>query len=70
MEERGRRDEIVLATKFTGMQITEREKEGGQAIKSNFAGNSAKNIRSSIERSLRTLKTSFVDIVSPSLRLS
>jgi aryl-alcohol dehydrogenase-like predicted oxidoreductase len=64
MEERGVRDEIVLATKFTGMQITEKEKEGGTAIKSNYYGNSAKNIHTSIERSLKQLKTSYIDIVS------
>jgi aryl-alcohol dehydrogenase-like predicted oxidoreductase len=64
MEVRGVRDEIVLATKFTGMQITEKEKEGGAAIKSNYAGNSAKNIHISVERSLRQLRTSYIDIVS------
>ncbi|KAF1842930.1 Aldo/keto reductase [Cucurbitaria berberidis CBS 394.84] len=62
MEERGRRDEMVLATKFTGMQITERERDGGKAVKSNFGGNSAKNIYTSIERSLKSLRTSYVDI--------
>ncbi|KAF2030621.1 norsolorinic acid reductase [Setomelanomma holmii] len=62
MESRGLRDEIVLATKFTGMQITEKEKEGGTAIKSNYAGNSAKNIHVSVERSLKQLRTSYIDI--------
>jgi aryl-alcohol dehydrogenase-like predicted oxidoreductase len=69
MEDRGVRDEIVLATKFTGMQITEKEKEGGTAIKSNFGGNSAKNIHISVERSLRQLRTSYIDIVSISQSL-
>jgi len=64
MEERGVRDEMVLATKFTGMQITEREKEGGARCKSNYGGNSAKNMHTSIERSLKALRTSYVDIVS------
>jgi hypothetical protein len=64
MEARGVRDEMVVATKFTGMQITEREKQGSSAIKSNFAGNSAKNIHTSLDRSLKHLKTSYVDIVS------
>jgi aryl-alcohol dehydrogenase-like predicted oxidoreductase len=64
MEERGVRDEIVLATKFTGMQTTDRVREGGTAIKSNYTGNSAKNIHTSIERSLKQLRTSYVDIVS------
>ncbi|KAF1938558.1 norsolorinic acid reductase [Clathrospora elynae] len=62
MAERGVRDEMVLATKFTGMQITEREKEGGERCKSNYGGNGAKNMFTSIERSLKTLKTSYVDI--------
>ncbi|KAH7402267.1 NADP-dependent oxidoreductase domain-containing protein [Phaeosphaeria sp. MPI-PUGE-AT-0046c] len=62
MEARGVRDEIVLATKFTGMQITEKEKAGGKAIKSNYYGNSAKNIHISLERSLKQLNTSYIDI--------
>jgi aryl-alcohol dehydrogenase-like predicted oxidoreductase len=64
MEERAVRDEIVLATKFTGMQMTDRVREGGTAIKSNYTGNSAKNIHTSIERSLKQLRTSYIDIVS------
>ena len=35
MEKRYVRDEMVLATKFTGMQITEKEKEGSARCKSN-----------------------------------
>ncbi|KAH8708523.1 norsolorinic acid reductase [Phaeosphaeriaceae sp. PMI808] len=62
MEQRGIRDEIVLATKFTGMQRTEREKEGGTAIKTNYAGNSAKNIYTSVERSLKQLRTNYIDV--------
>ena len=69
MEERATRDEMVLATKFTGVQITEREKEGVKVLKSNFSGNSAKNIHTSIERSLKSLRTSYVDIVSPLILL-
>ncbi|KAJ4362005.1 hypothetical protein N0V83_010946 [Neocucurbitaria cava] len=67
MEQRGRRDEMVIATKFTGMQVLEEEKAGGKAktVKSNMAGNGAKNMYTSIERSLKALKTSYVDIVSP-----
>ena len=64
MEERGRRDEMVIATKFTGMQVTQREKDGEKVMKINYWGNSAKNIHTSIERSLKTLRTSYVDIVS------
>jgi aryl-alcohol dehydrogenase-like predicted oxidoreductase len=64
MEERGVRDEIVLATKFTGMQFTDRVRAGRTTITSNYTGNSAKNIHISIERSLKQLRTSYVDIVS------
>jgi aryl-alcohol dehydrogenase-like predicted oxidoreductase len=64
MEERGVRDEMVVATKFTGMQITEKEKEGGGRVKSNYGGNSVKNMHTSIERSLKSLRTNYVDIVS------
>jgi aryl-alcohol dehydrogenase-like predicted oxidoreductase len=64
MRARGVRDEMVVATKFTGMQTTERENEGGRRIKSNYGGNSVKNMHTSIERSLKALRTSYVDIVS------
>lgn len=67
MEQRDIRDEMVVATKFTGMQITDREKEGGTRIKSNYSGNSAKNIHISLERSLKQLRTTYVDIVSGDL---
>lgn len=63
MEKREVRDETILATKFTGMQITEKEKEGGTRCKSNYGGNSTKNMYTSIERSLKALRTSYVDIV-------
>jgi aryl-alcohol dehydrogenase-like predicted oxidoreductase len=69
MEERGVRDDIVLATKFTGVQITDRVKAGGTAIISNYTGNSAKNIHTSIERSLKQLRTSYIDIVSAHVQL-
>ncbi|KAI2482015.1 alcohol dehydrogenase [Pyrenophora tritici-repentis] len=62
MEERDVRDEMVVATKFTGMQITEREKEGGNRCKSNYGGNSAKNMFTSIERSLKALRTNYIDV--------
>jgi aryl-alcohol dehydrogenase-like predicted oxidoreductase len=70
MEERGVRDEIVLATKFTGMQFTDRVRAGGTTITSNYTGNSAKNIHISIERSLEQLRTSYIDIVSVFLDFS
>ncbi|KAF9690930.1 hypothetical protein EKO04_011113 [Ascochyta lentis] len=68
MEARGRRDEMVIATKFTGIQSAaeQREKEGkfeGKGVmKDNYSGNSAKNIHTSIERSLKNLRTTYLDV--------
>jgi len=59
MEARGNRDEMVIATKFAGGQ---RSHEQG-VIQSNFGGNSAKNIHTSVERSLKNLRTSYIDLV-------
>ena len=59
MKERGNRDEMIIATKFTGRQPVP-----GNVIGRNFGGNSAKNIHTSIERSLKTLNTSYIDLVS------
>lgn len=69
MESRGRRDEMVIATKFTGLQSAaeEREKagkfEGKGVLTGNYHGNSAKSLYTSIERSLKNLRTSYIDIV-------
>ena len=65
MEARGNRDEMVLATKFTGSQTAHLK----GVMHSNFGGNSAKNIHTSIERSLKQLKTSYIDLVSVAKRL-
>lgn len=76
MEDRGRRDEMIIATKFTGQQSAaeQRQKEGkfkGQGVmKDNYGGNSAKNIHTSIERSLRNLRTTYLDIVSTASLIS
>ena len=70
MEFRGRRDEMVVTTKFTGMQsaAAQRQKEGKfekqGVMKDNYSGNSAKNIHTSVERSLKNLRTTYLDIVS------
>ena len=61
MKQRGRRDEMVLATKFTGGFMTN---HGDKVLQSNFGGNSAKSIRLSVEKSLRTLQTDYIDLVS------
>jgi|SRR5690242_4705166 len=74
MEDRGRRDEMVIASKFSGMQSVaeQRQKEGKSeqsgVIKGNYGGNSAKNIHTSIERSLKNLRTTYLDIVSSPAR--
>lgn len=60
MESRGNRDEMVVATKFTGAQRASEK----NILQSNFGGNSAKNIFTSVERSLSQLKSSYIDIVS------
>ncbi|KAF8861038.1 voltage-gated shaker-like K+ channel, subunit [Acephala macrosclerotiorum] len=58
MSIRGNRDEIVLATKYTGaFQAYKREK-----IQSNYGGNGSKSLKLSLEASLRKLQTSYVDI--------
>ncbi|KAF3047928.1 hypothetical protein E8E11_006462 [Didymella keratinophila] len=68
MEVRGRRDEMVIATKFTGQQSAaeQRHKEGKfkeqGVMKDNYGGNSAKNIHTSVERSLKNLRTTYLDI--------
>lgn len=75
MEVRGRRDEMVIATKFTGQQSAaeQRQKEGKfkeqGVMKDNYSGNSAKNIHTSIERSLKNLRTTYLDIVSTPLSI-
>lgn len=61
MEKRGKRDEMVIATKFTGSQTAHLK---DQVIQSNFSGNSAKNIYTSVERSLKNLRTKYIDLVS------
>ncbi|KAF2183256.1 norsolorinic acid reductase, partial [Zopfia rhizophila CBS 207.26] len=58
MESRRKRDEMVIATKFTGSQTSHLP----GMIQSNFGGNSAKNIHTSIDRSLRQLRTSYIDV--------
>ncbi|PVI02901.1 Aldo/keto reductase [Periconia macrospinosa] len=59
MEQRGNRDEMIIATKFTGSQVYG---YGDKVIHSNYGGNSAKNIHTSITRSLKNLRTSYIDI--------
>jgi aryl-alcohol dehydrogenase-like predicted oxidoreductase len=59
MEERGVRDEIVLATKYT-MPFNLNNKG---AIQANYQGNGSKSLKLSLAASLRKLQTDYVDIL-------
>ncbi|KAI9865338.1 MAG: hypothetical protein M1824_003492 [Vezdaea acicularis] len=59
MAERGVRDEMVLATKYTfGFKGYDSSKQ-----QSSFVGNSTKSLRNSVEASLKKLKTNYIDIL-------
>jgi len=60
MEQRGIRDEIVLATKYTSPWRRHNENE----LQANYVGNNAKSLRISVEASLKKLKTDYIDLVS------
>ena len=62
MTKTGRRDEIVLATKYTGAY---KVASGPNMMQSNFGGNSAKSLHVSVEASLKKLQTSYIDLVAP-----
>jgi len=58
MEMTGRRNELVIATKYTLGWKT------GQPVQhSNFGGTGTKSMRVSLESSLQKLRTSYVDLV-------
>lgn len=60
MKERGVRDQIVLATKFTNC-FPEPNNSPRQRI--NYAGNSTKSLRLSLEASLKKLQTNYIDLL-------
>ncbi|RFN48802.1 alcohol dehydrogenase [Fusarium flagelliforme] len=61
MEDRGVRDQMVIATKYSaGYRAYNREKE---PIQTNFTGNSAKSMHISVRDSLKKLRTDYVDIL-------
>jgi aryl-alcohol dehydrogenase-like predicted oxidoreductase len=62
MEKRGVREQIVLATKFTSPF---RKAYEGKEIIVNSGGNGTKSLRSSLEMSLKNMKTSYIDLVPP-----
>ncbi|KAI9369680.1 NADP-dependent oxidoreductase domain-containing protein [Aspergillus egyptiacus] len=61
MHERGLRDQMVVATKFSsGYRGHNRARE---PLQSNFAGNSAKSMFLSVRDSLRKLRTEYIDVL-------
>ena len=61
MAERGCRDEMVIATKFT--TAYQAYKGHDKIIQSNFAGNNSKGVRVSVEASLKKLRTGYIDLL-------
>lgn len=57
MAARQNRDEMVLATKYTTGYMGHEDK-----IQSNFGGNGAKSMKVSLDRSLRKLRTPYIDL--------
>ncbi|KAL8982562.1 MAG: hypothetical protein Q9177_005235, partial [Variospora cf. flavescens] len=61
MEERGNRDEMVVATKYCGPW---QQHEGtSHKLQSNFGGGNSKNLHLSVEASLKKLRTSYIDLL-------
>lgn len=60
MAERGRRDEMVVATKYTSAYKVLSEPHRQQ---SNFGGNSLKSLHLSVDGSLKKLQTSYIDLL-------
>lgn len=60
MAERGVRDEMVVATKFTTGYKADK---GTKLIQSNFGGNNAKGMKHSVEASLKKLQTDYIDLL-------
>ena len=61
MEERGVRDQMVIATKFSAhYRAHNRENE---PLQSNFVGNSVKSMHVSVRQSLKKLRTDYIDIL-------
>eukprot|EP01117_Protostelium_nocturnum_P006891 TRINITY_DN246_c0_g1_i1.p1 TRINITY_DN246_c0_g1~~TRINITY_DN246_c0_g1_i1.p1 ORF type:complete len:379 (-),score=149.25 TRINITY_DN246_c0_g1_i1:213-1349(-) len=60
MEKRGNRNDLVIATKYTGTWSKGKQTGG---IQVNYAGNGRKSMVHSIEASLKKLRTDYVDIL-------
>ncbi|KAI0346388.1 aryl-alcohol dehydrogenase [NADP(+)] [Trametopsis cervina] len=59
MEQRGIRDQIVLATKYT----TPYKRAEDAKQRTHYAGNNTKSLHLSVEASLKKLRTSYIDIL-------
>ncbi|KAK2778487.1 norsolorinic acid reductase [Colletotrichum kahawae] len=55
---RGNRDDMVMATKYSSAYMTHDK----QRLQSNYGGNSMKSLKHSVERSLKALQTSYIDL--------
>ena len=61
MKERGVRDEMVVATKFSTCFTT--YKGFDKMTHSNFGGNGSKSLRLSVDNSLKKLQTEYIDVL-------
>ncbi|PKS05451.1 hypothetical protein jhhlp_008827 [Lomentospora prolificans] len=59
MKERGNRDDIVLATKYTTAYLAHDKSR----IQSNYGGNGSKSMKLSVDASLKKLHTHYIDIL-------
>jgi len=59
-ENRGIRDQLVIATKYSGHYKLNRD---DIPIKINYVGNNLKNLNVSVEASLKKLRTTYIDIL-------
>ncbi|ODN84133.1 hypothetical protein L202_00142 [Cryptococcus amylolentus CBS 6039] len=62
MEKRGIRDEIVIATKYSTFSLNNKE-NSFSGVPINYAGNSRKNLRLTVEASLKKLRTDYIDLL-------
>lgn len=59
MEERGRRDEMVIATKYTdAYQMHHADKQ-----QSHYGGNGTKSLAVAVDASLKNLRTHYIDLL-------
>lgn len=61
MEKRGIREQMVIATKYT---TPYRMTHGDKEIIVNTGGNGTKSLKSSVQWSLKNLRTDYIDLVS------